>query len=93
MANPQPQKPAPKIPATRTVPPHAADSDEQHDERVIDEAVDESFPASDPPAIASPGSTLAVKNVHEEGREVPSADKESCENKGSDKDLTPPKGA
>jgi hypothetical protein len=95
MANPQPQKPAPapKIPATKTVPPHAADSDEQHDERVIDEAVDESFPASDPPAIASPSSTLAVKKVHEQGRDVPAADKETCETKESSKDLAPPKGA
>ena len=41
-----------------------------HDERVIDEAVDESFPASDPPAIASPSSTAAVKQQAEEGREV-----------------------
>lgn len=41
-----------------------------HEERVIDEAVDESFPASDPPAIASPSSTAAVKQQAEEGREV-----------------------
>ena len=40
------------------------------EERVIDEAVDESFPASDPPAIASPSSTAAVKQQAEEGREV-----------------------
>ena len=45
-----------------------------HDERVIDEAVDESFPASDPPAIASPSSTAAVKQQAEEGREVPEPD-------------------
>jgi hypothetical protein len=45
-----------------------------HEERVIDEAVDESFPASDPPAIASPSGTAAVKKMAEEGREVPDAD-------------------
>jgi hypothetical protein len=45
-----------------------------HDERVIDEAVDESFPASDPPAIASPSSTAAVKSAAEAGREVPEPD-------------------
>ena len=37
-------------------------------------AVDESFPASDPPAIASPSSSVAVKKVAEEGREVPEAE-------------------
>ena len=42
-----------------------------HEERMIDEAVDESFPASDPPAIVSPSSTAAVKTLAEEGREVP----------------------
>ena len=41
------------------------------DERIIDEAVDESFPASDPPAIASPSGLQAVKKQAEEGREVP----------------------
>ena len=44
------------------------------DERVIDEAVDESFPASDPPAIASPSSTQAVKKIAADGREVPEPD-------------------
>ena len=48
-----------------------------HDEQLIDEAVDESFPASDPPAIASPNSTLAVKSVAEEGRDVPPAEEEA----------------
>ena len=75
MANiPQPDsKPAPKIPATRTPPPQKV-TGEDHDEAVMDEAVDESFPASDPPAIVSPGSTLAVKKVADEGREVPEPD-------------------
>jgi hypothetical protein len=44
------------------------------EERKIDEAVDESFPASDPPAIASPSGTQAVKKLAEEGREVPEPD-------------------
>ena len=30
------------------------DDEEEHEERLIDEAVDESFPASDPPAVAQP---------------------------------------
>ena len=74
MANNAPQ-PAPKISSTRTAPPKLGQTDcEEHEERLIDEAVDESFPASDPPAIAQPSSSLAVKKVAEDGRETPSAE-------------------
>ena len=52
------------------VPPPDAKNAIPAEERIIDEAVDESFPASDPPAIASPSSTAAVKQQAEEGREV-----------------------
>jgi hypothetical protein len=69
-------------------PPDAARSEvEAHEEDVIDEAVDESFPASDPPAIASPGSTLAVKSVAETGRGVPEAEPDP-----EQKNLKPRKG-
>ena len=65
----------PKIPATKTPPPALADTgQEEHEERIIDEAVDESFPASDPPAIVNPHSTLAVKKVAESGRDVTSTE-------------------
>ena len=69
-----PRKNAPKLQSTRTPPPEQARGCDEHEERLIDEAVDESFPASDPPAIASPGGTLAVKHVAEDGREVPPAE-------------------
>jgi hypothetical protein len=74
MANSAP-RPAPKIDATRTAPPKLAETGcDEHEERLIDEAVDESFPASDPPAIAQPSSSLAVKKVAEQGRETPPAE-------------------
>jgi hypothetical protein len=67
--NPSQPKPAPKIPATKVPPPRAAGSEDENCERAIDESVDESFPASDPPAIASPGGSAAVKGHEDEGRE------------------------
>lgn len=70
----QTPKPAPKIPATKVPPPRAAQDEEEKQESRIDESVDESFPASDPPAITSPSSTAAVKKVEEEGREGPEPD-------------------
>jgi hypothetical protein len=60
-------KPAPKVHATRTRPAEQARGGE-HDERVVDEAIDESFPASDPPAIVSPGSTISVRNRKQKGK-------------------------
>lgn len=66
----QTPKPAPKIPATKVPPPKVARDDHEKEERVIDESVDESFPASDPPAIASPSGTLAARKVAETGRDV-----------------------
>lgn len=78
----QPDKrPAPKLHATPVPPAHTADSENEHEERMIDEAVDESFPASDPPAIQSPSSTLAVKKAAEAGREVPEAEGDAAKKK------------
>jgi len=45
--------PAPKVGSSR-VAPHPKPSDPKHDEWQVDEAGDESFPASDPPAITQP---------------------------------------
>ena len=87
MAN-TPGKCGPGKDGARIPPPDAARSEvEAHEEDLIDEAVDESFPASDPPAIASPGSTLAVKSVAETGREVPGAEPDPQQ-----KNLKPRKG-
>lgn len=60
----QPDKPAPKLPATKVPPATLTKAGSRaHEEDVIDEALDESFPASDPAAIVSPSSTLASKNT------------------------------
>jgi hypothetical protein len=68
----QPDKPAPKLQATKTrIPNLAKSSAKDHEEEMIDEAVDESFPASDPPSVSNPSSTLAVKHVAETGRATP----------------------
>ena len=59
-------KPAAARDATK-VPPEPT-RDAKHDEWVVDEAIDESFPASDPPSTSSPGGSQAVKKHHEQGR-------------------------
>ena len=43
----------------------------EHEEWLMDEAVDDTFPASDPPAQMHPGSTLAVNKMKDAGRETP----------------------
>jgi hypothetical protein len=81
VANTQPKPDSRNIPnpakldGSEMPPLHSGrDDEETHEERLIDEAVDESFPASDPPAIAQPDSSLAVKNAAQKGRETPSAE-------------------
>jgi len=49
----KPRKPAPKIGDTR-VPPHPSPADPQHEDWLVDEADDESFPASDPSSPTQP---------------------------------------
>lgn len=63
---PQPHDPAPKVAASKIVP--VKPGDPKHQEYLVDEALDESFPASDPPAIANPSSTLVIRKLAEEGR-------------------------
>jgi hypothetical protein len=48
--------PAPKVGGTQ-VPPHPAPADPAHEEWRIDEAEDESFPASDPSSATQPRPT------------------------------------
>jgi hypothetical protein len=62
-------KPHPTLPRPRNRPEPPPGTPE-HEEWLLDEAVEESFPASDPPAIVHPSSTLAVKKVAEEGRKT-----------------------
>jgi hypothetical protein len=61
--------PHPKLPCPRR--PQPPIGTPEHEEWLLDEAVDETFPASDPPAPAHPGSTLAVEKIAKEGRKTP----------------------
>jgi hypothetical protein len=49
----QKRSPAPKVGGSR-VPPHPQPGDPKHGEWLIDEASDESFPASDPSSVSQP---------------------------------------
>lgn len=84
---PENTKPGPKLHSTE-IKGKPLDQPEEHEESLIDEAVDESFPASDPPAISQPGGTLAVKKVAEQGRGVPPTEpdpaKENVKKSGSE---------
>jgi hypothetical protein len=66
MSKPTEQKPEPKAAATAV--PATKISHPDHEENRMDEALDESFPASDPPAIVNPSGSMAVKKLAEEGR-------------------------
>ena len=46
----------------------------EHEEWLLDEASEESFPASDSPTPATPGSTAIVNTISEQGRETPPAE-------------------
>jgi hypothetical protein len=61
--------PHPTLPRATRLPPPPPGTPE-HEEWLLDEAVDETFPASDPPAIVQPNSTLAVNRIAEEGRKT-----------------------
>lgn len=50
------KNPAPKVDGTK-LPPHPSRQDPGHEEWKVDEAIDESFPASDPSAETQPQPT------------------------------------
>jgi hypothetical protein len=74
--DPHPILPRTKRPAPPTGTP-------EHEEWLLDEAVDDTFPASDPPAAMHPGNTLAVNKMSDEGRETTT--EENLKNKDNDK--------
>ncbi|HEX9392001.1 MAG TPA: hypothetical protein VF928_11875 [Usitatibacteraceae bacterium] len=51
---PQDKKPATPKPQGTKLPPHPSPADPAHEEWLIDEASDESFPASDPSSATQP---------------------------------------
>jgi hypothetical protein len=74
------QNPHPTLPK-RPRKPEPPPNTPEHKEWLLDEAVEESFPASDPPAPANPGSTHAVKEIQSEGRKGPPAEKDAGKKK------------
>ena len=68
--NPHPTLPRPK---QRPEPPQGTP---EHEEWLMDEASEESFPASDPSAPAQPGSTVAVNHIAEDGRKTVATEEE-----------------
>ena len=70
----------PTLPRTRKPEPPRGTS--QHEEWLIDQAGDQTFPASDASAPAQPGSTESVNRMHDEGRATPPTDKEIARKPG-----------
>ena len=54
----------------RTHKPEPPQGTPEHGEWLLDEAAEESFPASDASSPAHPGSTASVNSISEEGRET-----------------------
>ena len=63
----------------------------EHEEWLMDEAVDDTFPASDPPAQMQPGSTLAVNKMNDEGRKTPPTEEQLKEGERSEAAKAPKK--
>ena len=66
--------PHPTLPRRRR--PEPPPGTPEHEEWLLDESVEETFPASDPPAPVQPSSTLAVNKLAERGRKTPPTEEE-----------------
>ena len=77
------KKPHPTLPRTRKPTPAAGTP--AHEEWLLDEANEESFPASDASAPVQPSSTESVDRMHKEGRKTPPTEKELAKKKPAKK--------
>jgi hypothetical protein len=73
------KKPRPTLPRTRKATPPAGTP--AHEEWLLDEANEESFPASDASAPVQPSSTEAVDRLNKEGRKTQPTEKELARKK------------
>ncbi|HUQ28128.1 MAG TPA: hypothetical protein VM051_06020 [Usitatibacter sp.] len=78
MSHPQPNRTHPKLPRDRK--PEPPPGTPEHEEWLLDEAAEESFPASDAASTVQPGGTLAVNKMSDVGRETPTTE-ENLKNK------------
>jgi hypothetical protein len=76
------QYPRPTLPRTRK--PEPPPGTPEHEEWLLDESAEESFPASDASSTANPGSTLAVNKIADEGRDTTPTE-EQLQKKDDDK--------
>lgn len=75
--------PHPTLPRTRK--PEPPTGTPEHEEWLLDEAAEETFPASDASATSQPGSTLTVNKIADAGRKT-QATEEELKNKDDEGD-------
>ena len=68
------QYPRPTLPKTRKPEPPAGTP--EHEEWLMDEAAEESFPASDASSPVQPSSTVSVNHIAGEGRDTPTTEQD-----------------
>jgi hypothetical protein len=74
MPQTQSNPPRPTLPRDRK--PEPPTGTPEHEEWLLDEAAEETFPASDAAATVQPGSTLAVNKISDEGRATPTTEED-----------------